>query len=395
MGTPIFRWPSALLLLIGLLGSVFGVHSQMVLAQSEVEEAEERVEEAEQTRREQLRIVDEEVEQRDELEQELFVLLELTNQTSQELSLAESDLDRVADRLEYASAQVDGNRSTLTQQAVSAYMEAVGSPSSLIFTSRSGEDAMVIGPVLDQAKKATLDDLGSLSVQQERLADLQLDFSSRRDQVEEKRLVLNEQSRQLEELFAQANTEVADAFRQAQQAEADYRASVDELEQARVREEERRRQEEERKRREEEARRLEEERRRQATEAAQGNASGSNNNGSNSRSGEADYRPLKPGVEQWRGLVATYFPARLVEAALQVMQCESWGNPKAKNPYSGASGLFQFIPSTWAVASVRAGISGSSALDGEDNIIAAAWLVSYYEGRGSYPWSAWVCRPWG
>jgi soluble lytic murein transglycosylase-like protein len=31
-----------------------------------------------------------------------------------------------------------------------------------------------------------------------------------------------------------------------------------------------------------------------------------------------------------------------------VISRESGGNPRAVNPYSGAGGLFQFLPSTWA-----------------------------------------------
>ncbi|NIR38564.1 MAG: transglycosylase SLT domain-containing protein, partial [Actinobacteria bacterium] len=66
-----------------------------------------------------------------------------------------------------------------------------------------------------------------------------------------------------------------------------------------------------------------------------------------------------PAVEQWRGLVETYWPAELVEEALSVIHCESRGNPLAVNSTSSASGLFQFLPSTWATASPRAGWDGA------------------------------------
>jgi hypothetical protein len=45
------------------------------------------------------------------------------------------------------------------------------------------------------------------------------------------------------------------------------------------------------------------------------------------------FAPLGPGAEQW---------------ALRVAKCESGYNPNAVNRSSGASGLFQFLPSTWA-----------------------------------------------
>lgn len=51
-------------------------------------------------------------------------------------------------------------------------------------------------------------------------------------------------------------------------------------------------------------------------------------------------------VEQWRGLVAAYFPAGDIDLVLAVMRCESGGNPNAYNP-SGASGLMQVLAS-WA-----------------------------------------------
>jgi soluble lytic murein transglycosylase-like protein len=82
-----------------------------------------------------------------------------------------------------------------------------------------------------------------------------------------------------------------------------------------------------------------------------------------------------------------------VEEALVVIQCESLGDPDAYNPYSGASGLFQFLPATWATVSPRAGFAGASPFDPEANIGTAAWLVDYYTSRGAHPWSAWTCRP--
>src|SRR5262245_8402330 len=44
--------------------------------------------------------------------------------------------------------------------------------------------------------------------------------------------------------------------------------------------------------------------------------------------------------------------------AMCVAQRESNFDPNAYNPKSGASGVFQFIPNTWAWASVEAGYGG-------------------------------------
>lgn len=92
------------------------------------------------------------------------------------------------------------------------------------------------------------------------------------------------------------------------------------------------------------------------------------------------------GVEQWRTLVGLYFPAENISAALTVMNCESRGDPNADNPRSTASGLFQFLSSTWAVT--PQGKAGLSVWDADANVAAAAWL-----SKGGTDWAHWVCKP--
>ena len=67
--------------------------------------------------------------------------------------------------------------------------------------------------------------------------------------------------------------------------------------------------------------------------------------------------------------------------ALRVAKCESGYNPRAVNPSSGASGLFQFMPSTW-----NANFPGQNIWDPYAQARAA--LVFYNAGRQS----AWTCR---
>lgn len=101
------------------------------------------------------------------------------------------------------------------------------------------------------------------------------------------------------------------------------------------------------------------------------------------------------GVQHWRPLVEAYFPAELVEEALRVMKCESSGNPDAVNASSGASGLFQFMATTWAWAAPQAGMAGRSRFDAEANVASAAWLVDYTI-RTNHPrgtWAHWTCQP--
>ena len=99
-----------------------------------------------------------------------------------------------------------------------------------------------------------------------------------------------------------------------------------------------------------------------------------------------------PHIEQWRGLVSQYFPSSRVDEALAIIDCESNGDPNALNPYSGASGLFQFLPSTWASTAPKAGFAGASVFDAEANIGSAAWLGNRYEDLGYYFWHPWSCR---
>jgi uncharacterized protein YabE (DUF348 family) len=73
------------------------------------------------------------------------------------------------------------------------------------------------------------------------------------------------------------------------------------------------------------------------------------------------------------------------EQLLRVAYCESRFIPGAYNA-SGASGLFQFMPGTWAANSVRAGYAGASAFDPVASANVAAWMFA----RGqAYQW---VCR---
>jgi hypothetical protein len=94
-------------------------------------------------------------------------------------------------------------------------------------------------------------------------------------------------------------------------------------------------------------------------------------------------------VEQWRGLVAAYWPDELVDDALSVIDCESNGDPNAVNPSSGAAGLFQFLPSTWDTAAPQAGWDGADVSDPEANVATAYWLYSQF----AEPWQQWNCKP--
>lgn len=61
---------------------------------------------------------------------------------------------------------------------------------------------------------------------------------------------------------------------------------------------------------------------------------------------------------------------------LRVAYCESRYNAGAYNASSGASGLFQFMPRTWAANSVRAGYGGASVFDPVANANTAAYMFA-------------------
>jgi hypothetical protein len=74
--------------------------------------------------------------------------------------------------------------------------------------------------------------------------------------------------------------------------------------------------------------------------------------------------------------------SRAIQWAVNVAYCESRYHPNSVNSESGASGLFQFLPSTWAFTPQHA----SSPFDPVANAHAAAWL---YQRDGP---SQWVCQ---
>ena len=79
------------------------------------------------------------------------------------------------------------------------------------------------------------------------------------------------------------------------------------------------------------------------------------------------FKPLGPAAVQW---------------AMNVAYCESRYHPNSVNSDSGASGLFQFLPSTWAFTPY----AKYSPFDPKYNALAAAWL---YQRDGP---SQWVCQ---
>ncbi len=75
--------------------------------------------------------------------------------------------------------------------------------------------------------------------------------------------------------------------------------------------------------------------------------------------------------------------SRTEEVALCVAEAESNFDPLAVNQSTGAAGVFQFLPSTWASLSKLAGRGGASVFEARANVAVAAWTVAEY---GWHPW---------
>lgn len=84
-------------------------------------------------------------------------------------------------------------------------------------------------------------------------------------------------------------------------------------------------------------------------------------------------------VERWRDLSGIYFAAHDVDRVLCLMARESGGDPGARNPDSGASGLMQVMPS-WAPVF---GYEPDDLFDPMVNL----WIASQIADRQG--WDAW------
>ncbi|HEU5438648.1 MAG TPA: transglycosylase SLT domain-containing protein [Ktedonobacterales bacterium] len=106
--------------------------------------------------------------------------------------------------------------------------------------------------------------------------------------------------------------------------------------------------------------------------------SGSSGSGGSGGSGGSSWQGSVPDLI--RSVFGSY-----ASGALAVARCESGFNPNAYNPSSGASGVYQFLASTWATTSY-ARYSRSNAWA---NVHAAHQVFV----RDGYSWREWSCQP--
>ncbi len=94
----------------------------------------------------------------------------------------------------------------------------------------------------------------------------------------------------------------------------------------------------------------------------------------------------KRNVEEWRSLVAKYWPDHLVNCALNIIYFESVGNPQAYNRSVGAEGLFQHLSKYWKARAAAAGFRDSNGLYATPYNAEANIAVSWYLAKNSSPW---------
>ena len=368
-------------LAIALVASVVTPGVPFARAQT-TDEAQDAAEQAERRADAASGLVDEAVANRNEIEAELAVSITRMNELAAELSLLGSNLDRISAEVGFADVELAGIQQDIESQAVSAYMTVVASPTVNVVNSRSVEEAMVASKVVEDVVADGRETVGELSQKKNSLRQLQETFLAQQDEYTQLQDEIDAEVAHFTELYEKADARVAQLIRDAEEADRQYRSALTALQVAEAKEAERARQEN----------------RQQpptttsppTTTPSENTTTTSGNTTTTSGGGGTWVHP--PAVEQWRPLVTQYFPSHRVEEALRILNCESNGDPDAVNPYSGASGLFQFLPSTWATTAPKAGWAGYSPFHPEANVSSAAWLANRYEELGSYYWQAWSCR---
>jgi hypothetical protein len=333
-------------------------------------------------------MVDDAVANREEIERQLAESITRLNELTAELSAVGADIDRIAAQVGYADVELAGIQADIEDQAVDAYMTVVASPSVSVVNSGTVEQAMVANTVVEDVVADGRLTVSQLFTKRKDLLALREAFVGDQDQYQRLQEMVDAEVANYTALYEQADADVAGAIRAADEADREYRAALSAVDLARAKQDERQRQEN----REAEA---------PATTTTPPANPGTDSPGTTTTTAPTTTEPDEGGdgpwdhpgsVEQWRPLVQQFFPDNRVEEALRIIDCESNGDPNAQNPYSGAGGLFQFLPSTWASNAPNAGYAGYSVFDAEANIATAAWLANRYQELGYSYWHAWNCR---
>ena len=375
---------SSIIIVVTVAVSTLAAAGPLAFAQT-TEDAEEQAEEAERQAEVAEGLVDSALAERAEVEAELAESISRISDLSAELSRFSSSLDTLRAQIGFADSELSGIKSDLETHAIDAYMTALVTPGVTFVNSSTVERAMVAGQVVDDVVTSGKQRVDELVIKRHALEQLQIDYRNQQEHVAALKAEVDAEVERLAALYDEADSAVGQAIREATAADAAHREALSAVDAAQAREAEKRRQEE----------------RATTTTTPSSPETTPPATGSPTTTSPPSADPPDEGggnwefpgaVEQWRSAVQQHFPAGRVDEALRIIQCESLGDPDAYNPYSGASGLFQFLPSTWATTAPKAGFSGASVFDPTANIGSAAWLANRYQALGMSYWQPWSCR---
>jgi peptidoglycan hydrolase CwlO-like protein len=336
-------------------------------------------------------LVDDALANRAEIEVQLAESISRVSDLSAELTTVSVGIEKLHEQIGFADAEMSGLQDAIETQAVDAYMNAVAAPSVTLINSTNVEQALVVGQVVGDVINSGQETVDELIVKRRSLQELQVSYAGEQDELVAVKADMDAEMEHLTELYESADTAVAQAIRDANRLDQEYRDSLSAVDAARAKQAERTREDE-----------------RTGADPPAGDSTTTTEASTTSTTvaasptttdpttttteGGSGHHDFPPAVEQWRSLTASYFPANRVDEALAIMHCESGGDPDAYNVYSGASGLFQFLPSTWAATAGSAGFGGASVFEPEANIGVAAWLANRYQELGKSYWLPWSCR---
>ncbi len=355
-----------------------------------VEQSEEEARAAERRAEAAAGLVDGAVARRADIEAQLATSISRISDLSAELSSVSSSLDTLASQIAHGDAELSGIEADIEVHAVDAYMTALAGPGMSFVNSDNVEQALVTGQVVGDVVTSGAARVNELVARREALEHLRADFEVQEERVAALKAEVDAEVEHLAALYDEADAAVGQAVREANAADAAHREALSAVDAAQAREAERRRQEERGTTTTTSPPPPADDDRETTTTTATTTPPAPTTTVDNG--GGGDTWDFPPAVERWRSLAAAYFPAGRVDEALAIIDCESLGDPDAYNPYSGASGLFQFLPATWASTSPQAGFSGASPFDPEANVGTAAWLANRYAELGQGYWSPWSCR---
>jgi peptidoglycan hydrolase CwlO-like protein len=366
-------------------------HTGRASAQT-VDETEQEARAAERRAEAAAGLVDDAVARRSDIEAQLATSISRISDLSAELSAVSSSLDSLAAQIAHGDAELSGIESDIEAHAVDAYMTALAGPGTSFVNSDNVEQAMVAGQVVGDVVNSGAARVNELIVRRDALEGLRQDFETQQERVAALKAEVDAEVEHLATLYDEADAAVGQAVRDANAADAAYRDALSAVDAAQAREEERRRQEERGTTTATTSPTTPDEGDAEEEPAPTTTAPPAPTTTVDDGGGGGGNFDFPPAVERWRSLAAAYFPGGRVDEALAIIECESLGDPDAYNPYSGASGLFQFLPATWASTSPKAGFSGASPFDPEANMGTAAWLANQYADIGQGFWSPWSCR---